>query len=509
MKKYILLLLVVCSLLSTGIAFSQQIKFNKVLDAEKYSFGPIYSMVQDQKGFIWFTSERKGLQLYDGKKITTFNHKGDNPNSISNNSTTAVTVDLPGHIWVGTMGSGLDRFDPDTKKFTHFRHDANEPASLGSDTIFTMITDRSGTIWIGTNRTLDNLDPATGKFRHYIIDELFNAVNNSTYNNFICINSVLEDRKGDIWIGWGEPFVGEKDGPGGLARLDRTTGKFTQYKHDPSDPNSLSDNNVYNIYEDSNNNLWVCTKENGLQTLDRTTGNFTHYGYFDPAQPEMISRPPYLGGDFFNFVTFVTEDIKGRLWIGSETGGLNMYDPLMKKTTHFGNVSNDKTNKFVKDTLSGYTVNSAISAFTSKDGLLWISGSRGTLFNVDLSRTTIPFVPLDVSTIAFYYEDDKNTLWVLSETEIIGRNLLNNQQKIFNHDPQNANSPSSNFMYNMLGDGEGNIWVANHFNGLDKFNIKTEQFTHIHHDSNNPASLINNSTILSLISFLKRCSKSV
>jgi len=45
----------------------------------------------------------------------------------------------------------------------------------------------------------------------------------------------------------------------------------------------------------------------------------------------------------------------------------------------------------------------------------------------------------------------------------------------------------------MLGDGEGYIWLANHFNGLDKFNIKTEQFTHIRHDKNNPASLVNDS----------------
>ncbi len=254
MKKYILLLLVVCSLLSTGVSFSQQIKFNKVLDGTKYSFGAVFSIVQDQKGFIWFTSIQKGLQRYDGKKITTYNHNSDNPNSLSSNLAVAVTVDPSGNIWVGTIGSGLDRFDPETKKFTHFRHDANDPASLSSDTIFAITSDRSGTIWIGTTRTLDNFDPATGKFTHYIIEELFNNVNTSS--EFISINTILEDRKGDIWTGWGDPFTGKKDGIGGLARLDKTTGKFTLYKHDPSNPNSISDNNVFNIYEDSNNNLW-------------------------------------------------------------------------------------------------------------------------------------------------------------------------------------------------------------------------------------------------------------
>jgi len=490
MKKYIPLLLVVCSLLSTGNAFSQQIKFNKVLDGMKYGFWGVFSIVQDQKGVIWFTSVQKGLQRYDGKKITTFNHNNDNPNSLSSNFATAVTVDSLGHIWVGTAGSGLDRFDPETKKFTHFRHDPNDPASLGSDTIFSMITDRSGNLWIGTTRTLDNFNPVTGKFTHYIIDELFNNVNTSS--EFISINAILEDRNGNIWTGWGEPYLGKKDGIGGLARLDKSTGKFTLYKHDPSNPNSLSDNNVSNIYEDSKNNLWVCTKGNGLQILDRATGNFTQYDYFDPAHPEMISRPPYAGSDL-DLVTFVSEDVKGRIWIGSAAGGINMYDPLLNKTTHFGSVSNDKTNIFAKDTMSGYTDSTAIRAFTSKDGLLWIIGNDGSIYNVDFSGTIIPFVSLDASAGAFYYEEDKNTLWILSDIGIIRKNLLNNQQKVFKHDPQNANSPISNDVFNMLGDGEGNIWLANHFNGLDKFNIKTEQFTHIRHDKNNPASLVNDS----------------
>jgi len=491
MKKYLQLLLVISSFISTGIVFSQQIKFNKVLDGEKNAFGYINSIVQDQKGYIWLTSYQKGLLRYDGKKVTTYSHNNDNPNSLASNSAAAVAVDSSGHIWVGTMGAGLDRFDPETKKFTHFRHDPNDPASLGSDTIFAITTDQSGTIWIGTTRTLDNFNPATGKFTHYIVDELYNIVNTSSA--FVSINAILEDRNGDLWIGWGNFDTGKKDGTGGLARLDKTTGKFIQYKHDPYNPNSLSDNNVFSIYEDSKNNLWVSTKGNGLQTLDRSTGNFTHYDYFDPAHPEMISRPPY-GGSEFDMVTFVSEDAKGRLWIGSATGGINMYDPLLKKTTHFGSVTNDKTNRFAKDTLRGYTNSSAIRAFTSKDGLLWITSDNGNVYNVDFSGTTIPFVSLNASAGAFYYEEDKNVLWILSDTGIIRKNLLNNQQKVFKHDPQNANSPVSSDVFNILGDNEGNIWMANHFNGLDKFNIKTEQFTHILHDANNPSSLVNDST---------------
>jgi len=492
MKNYIILLLVVLFLFSTGIAFSQQPKFNKVLDGTKYGFGPVFSIVQDQRGFIWFTSAQKGLQRYDGKKLTTYSHNSDNPNSLASNMTSVVSVDSTGNIWIGTFGSGLDRFDPETKIFTHFRHDPRDPASLGNDTIFAITTDRSGIIWIGTNRTLDQFNPTTGKFTHYIIDELFNYVNNS--DNFFTINAIFEDRNGALWIGWGEPFAGKKDGHGGLARFDKTTGKFIIFKHDPANPNSLSDNNVFDIYEDSKNNLWVCTRGSGLQTLDRATGKFTHYGYYDPAYPERLSRPPFTGSEF-DFVSFITEDAKGRLWTGSTTGGLNMYDPLLKTTIHYGLVSNDITNRFAEDTLSGFKDSTAIRAFSSKDGLLWISaGFNGNLYNVDFSGTTIPFVSLNAKASAFYYEEDKNILWIQSDSALIRKNLLNSQQKLFKPDSRSYNDQVISNVMDMKGDGEGNIWMATHFNGLLKFNIKTEQFSNIRHDKNNPASLLDDAT---------------
>ena len=491
MKKNIPLLLITCFLLSTGIAFSQQPKFNRVLDNKVSNFGFVYSITQDQKGYIWFTSSTKGLQRYDGKKLTTYSNNADDPNSLINNLAFAVSADSSGNIWIGTFGSGVDRFDPATKKFTHFRHDPKDPASLSSDSVFVITTDRSGNIWVGTNRALDLFNPKTEKFTHYIIDELFNYVVTST--DFSAINAICEDRKGNIWVGWGDPFAGKKDGVGGLARLDKASGKFIQYKYNAADPNSLSDNNVFDIYEDSKNNLWICTRGDGLQTLDRATGKFTRYTYYDPAHTEKLSRPPFTGspGDF---TSFITEDAKGKLWIGSFSAGISMYDPVLQKTVHYGTVRNDKTNRYAKDTLNGFADSAVLRAFSTKDGLLWIVGINTDIYNIDFSSTTVPFVSLNAAAGAFYYEEDKNVLWIQSDSGIIRRNLSNNQQKLFKHDTRNANSLSDKNVMAMLGDGEGNIWMATHGNGIEKFNIKTEQFTHIRKDKNNPASLVHDST---------------
>src|SRR4030095_12464222 len=124
-------------------------------------------------------------------------------------------------------------------------------SSLSSDSVSVITTDRTGNVWMGTFHCLDMYDHKTGRFTHYNIDDKIK--NAKTSDNF-GINAIYEDKKGILWIGWGNPSNEKKDKPGGLVRCDRATGKFTSYKHDPADPNTLADNNVFAIFEDSKNN---------------------------------------------------------------------------------------------------------------------------------------------------------------------------------------------------------------------------------------------------------------
>jgi ligand-binding sensor domain-containing protein len=69
--------------------------------------------------------------------------------------------------------------------------------------------------------------------------------------------AIHEDHRGDLWVGT----------VAGLHRLDRRSGTFTHYRHDPDTAqkmrHSLSDDEVLSILEDSAGNLWVGTV-NGL-----------------------------------------------------------------------------------------------------------------------------------------------------------------------------------------------------------------------------------------------------
>ena len=62
------------------------------------------------------------------------------------------------------------------------------------------------------------------------------------------------------------------------------------------------------------------------------------------SHPDQLSRPPLkkvipYGADH---ITFITEDAKGKIWIGTFEGGINVYDPGTQKVSHLGTDKNSK-----------------------------------------------------------------------------------------------------------------------------------------------------------------------
>ena len=75
---------------------------------------------------------------------------------------------------------------------------------------------------------------------------------------------------------------------GGLNKLtfnDNSSGvpEFKTYRHDPSDPASLSDDRVYTILKDKNN-FWVGTYGGGLNRFDEKTGKFVVFSNHQNSQ---------------------------------------------------------------------------------------------------------------------------------------------------------------------------------------------------------------------------------
>ena len=452
---------------------TQQVKFIPVTGTNGIILGKINGMTRDKYGFMWFSDQsNRCIIRFDGTHMTRYQNDPRNPNSLGGYYPECLFADSNGYIWIGFYGMGLDKFDPVTKNFTHYRHQNNDPGSLSNDSVTAIVIDHFGNIWIGNYGGVDLLDEKTGKFKHYRNDP-----NDSTSLSYNLVRAMYEDKAGDLWVGTGFPW--DHDNKGGLNRLNRKTGKFTRYLSDPKNPQTLINNKVRAIFEDSYGNFWVGTLGDGLHTLDRKTGLFTRHTY-NKSHPEQLSRPPLV--DSTDHITFITEDADKKIWIGSLFNGLTRYDPRSKEITHYGNKYDHAG--ILKDSTSWW-------ASATPDGFVWLSTQNSNLFKIDIYNTVIPnYASSEVNGVSSFSETPDSAFWYGTANGLVRFDLKTGSVKRFIHDPRNPNSISDNLVYRIVKDRTGNFWIGTR-HGLNHFNIKTENFIRYYHDKNNLSSLSN------------------
>ena len=147
------------------------------------------------------------------------------------------------------------------------------------------------------------------------------------------VNSILQDKYGFMWFASND----------GLNRYDGK--KFTVYKNDPNDNNTIAENFIRFLFEDSKGRIWVATAGSGLDLFDRKTETFTHFKY-NAKDPNSISD---------NSITCIDEDPTGGIWVGTlhglnrlvikEKKGIKSDKPVRNTTEFF---HRDHTGTFTK-----------------------------------------------------------------------------------------------------------------------------------------------------------------
>jgi signal transduction histidine kinase/ligand-binding sensor domain-containing protein len=473
--KILLLVILACP------SYAQQVTFNRVQPPPGKTFEHVTGIVQDKYGYMWFASKR-GLFRYDGYKMISYKNIPLDPNSLATDALETICVDSSGIIWIGTLGSGLESLDPITGKINHHRHNPNQKGSLNSDWVTVVMTDHQGILWVGTSDGLQKYDVKTNSFKHYQ-----HSPGNNTSISSNDVRAIYEDRKKTIWVGTGSPYGENGNNPtnGGLNKFDRRTEKFTRYIHEPDNPRSLMNNKVRSIFEDSRGNFWIGTAGDGLHKMDRANGTFLRYRY-DPRHPEKLSRPP-ISKAFAetDHITFIKEDGTGALWIGTSESGINYYNSKTGKTVHY---------ESAKDTSGAFVDRSVWWAYTSREGVLWISTLNGGLYRVNAAQKTIPFYPLPYNGVNSFYEEANGTLWMGTERGFIQKNP-DSRIKEFLNNPQDPNSNSNNSVQAIYPNDEGNIWIGTFVGGMQFFDKKQGIFTTYLHNPKNSNSLCNNSVL--------------
>ena len=113
------------------------------------SLGPIWTMVQDQQGFMWFGGE-KGLARYDGYNFKVYRFDSGDPRSIGGNYIGDIVVDRSGQLWIAT-NNGINQYHPKTDDFSRHLYDTSQQDDYKNEAHSSILEDRKGQLWVASH----------------------------------------------------------------------------------------------------------------------------------------------------------------------------------------------------------------------------------------------------------------------------------------------------------------------------------------------------------------------
>ncbi len=276
------------------------------------------------------------------------------------------------------------------------------------------------------------------------------------------IRTIMQDSYGLLWIGTS----------GGLHQYDGY--EFRQYKNISGNSTSLFNDNIWSLAEDKDQNIWVGT-DDGIAKYNRSKNEFKNYDF-----TELLNAPP-IGGRVFNFLI----DSKNRMWAAVRNYGVLLYNEQLDQWDRVPIWLNDSSKAVIFSAL-------VMQLAEDKNGKIWAGYSNNGLsyYNDEDSA----FVPtrinnqeaiLDFSkvenTITSLYVDLTNTLWITCRNGIYKYDQTTNEMRSI-EEYDDAKLSLGNYMNKILQDQTGNIWIANNYRGILKFDGISDDFTEINID---------------------------
>ncbi|MFH0759640.1 MAG: two-component regulator propeller domain-containing protein [Bacteroidota bacterium] len=260
-------------LLFSVLVFStqaQKIPFKNYTIQNGLPQNTVNGICQDSEGYIWFATQ-VGAARFDGYEFEYFTIS----NGLPNNFVNCLLAARNGDVWLGTEG-GLARFDG-----TLFRI-FDEAHGLVSNRVDRLEEDHKGNIWVATAYGLSVVTPDT-----IISYTKENALSDNS------IKDIFVDSRGRVHVATHPLF--------GLTIFDDP---FT-YKEELGFDNVISD-----IIETSEGQLWYATQGSGILVRDGEGDEWL--GFSDGLTDEIVLS--------------MTVDHMGRVWCGTYTEGLFVYE---------------------------------------------------------------------------------------------------------------------------------------------------------------------------------------
>jgi PAS domain S-box-containing protein len=342
--------------------------------------------------YIFIGTLGEGLDIFDRKKSVFYHLKSENtkPKSLSGNKVSAILLDTKNRLWIGTWENGLNKIRLNSQfeieSNTIYIPDEQKPKAIGSKAIQFVFEDRKHRIWIGTENGLELYNEKNDDFVHLIHNE---NDSNSIIANNLQSKAIAEDQQGNIWIGtW--------NGLSQMTVTQNTNGelkfRFLNFKNNPNNHNSLSDNRIISLYIDKDGTIWAGTYGGGLNkiTITRNSNRTLSYHFKRFTKREGLPNEVIYG---------ILEDSNAHLWL-STNDGLAHFDKQTEKITLYSVSDGLQSNQFFWG-----------AAAKSPDGLLIFGGIKGLNWFYPQEINQNPFKPeIKITDIKLFNQSIQNQL---------------------------------------------------------------------------------------------------
>lgn len=359
----------------------------------------IFSILQDQQGTIWIGTYFGGVNYFtpDYQVYTHYKVSATEKEGLSAPLVGTIIEGEPNELWIATDGGGLNCYNRNTGHFKWYRQKGTGKG-LTKNIVKSLYYDKKRrVVWIGTHQGgLNKLDLTTEQISVYGICEraerndivlsivpyqdklvvsthdgvfLFDPdTNQSTLLISIFSHYLMLDSKGLLWAA--------VEGTG-VYCYDMVKEHSTVYSFEYGNPESLSDNLITCIYEDSRHNIWLTTSDGMINRFVSATNSFERF---------VIQRDNASG----DYIYSICESNNGDLFLTTDKG-FCVFNLENKEFSYY-----NSKNGFP------FTNISESSLFQAEDGEIFLGGMDG----------MISFNEEDLKVAYQYYRIIPDRLWV-------------------------------------------------------------------------------------------------
>jgi ligand-binding sensor domain-containing protein/signal transduction histidine kinase/DNA-binding response OmpR family regulator len=456
----------------------------------------ISSLCADKDTLLWVGTYGDGVNVYHPEKQIIYNYPFniDDPNSLSSDNITCITVDNNNKVWIGTQ-NGLNLFSKESVGFRHFYAEESNPASLSNNNITSLAIDSEGSLWIGSRGGgLTKLSYQNGNFNFKRYAE--KSMPGSLSNNSVL--SLIADNRDCLWIGTEN---------GGLNRLYIIKEYFEVFQVEEGDYQSISENSIWSLFSDSEGRIWIGTFSRGINVIDQKFNKFESY------RKNIVNNNSITDNDVKSF----SEDNQGNVWIAMDGGGICKFNPVTRQIsdkyrntdekkyltnnavqaivcdinnnlwigTWAGGINRlDKNSKRIRkynlESEQGVGNNNVMGIYTDSKGNIWAGTAGSGLFRYNDSKDKFELILCDnnssvltpIAYVTSLLEDSDGIYWIGTLYGLITANYSSDNSflctDIFSSNEKG--SISSNMIDVIFEDSRGRIWLGTSDYGLNLFN---------------------------------------